>query len=354
MSFGGEEEFYTPVVAGIVWVGDAKLGRQLVLLMALAFYVAGFLKNCLCLPRPPSPPITPLLRCTDWALPSHHAVLNVNIPWYIWFYTSLNYPLTPAAYVPVFACVSVWSFCIMFSRMYLGVHSPADILTGGIIGCLLLALWLQLDEVVDAYIASGGEAALLFVLVVGFLLWLHPDPHPTTLIFVETVSMVSVMVGVAIARSHAPPYVLYAAIERSHTYASALHLVACCVCRFALGFTMVLAAKATVAMVTRYLLHWVCQLGGVPTVFEKRVSMVTSERVHYSTSFVVTEEVRADSSYHRRSSCLLPQPASQDPDKSSWQWQPFNLYLPVKVLSYVSIGLVTVEIAPYMFHVVGI
>lgn len=278
------------MIAGIVWVGDAKLGRQLVLVMALAFYVAGFLKNCLCLPRPPSPPIVPLLRCNDWGLPSHHAVLNVNIPWYIWFYISLNYSLSPASYVAVFVCVGLWSFLIMFSRMYLGVHSPADILTGGVIGCLLLALWLQVDEAVDAYIASGGEAAFLVVLLVIILLYLHPDPQPTTLVFVETLSMVSVMVGVAIARSVAPPYILYSSMERGHTYSSLTHLLVCSVCRFLLGFAMVVVVKATTSMVTKHSLRYVCQFAGVRTVFLRRCSTVSSERVHYSPAFTVTEE----------------------------------------------------------------
>ncbi len=290
VSFGGEEEFYTPVVAGIVWVADAKLGRQLVLLMALAFYVAGFLKNALCLPRPPCPPITPLQHCQDWGLPSHHAVLNVNIPWYIWFYASLNYSLSPASYMAIFVAVSAWSFCIMFSRMYLGVHSPADILTGGIIGCLLLALWLQVDDAVDTYIASGGNTILLFVVIVVLFLCLHPDPHPTTIVLVETVSMVSIMLGVVIGRCHAPPSILYASIERSHTYASTVSLLSCSVCRFVVGFTMLLVTKTTTAITFKAVLCYMGQVCSLPTVYVKRRSAVTNGKVHYSPAFTDSEE----------------------------------------------------------------
>lgn len=106
---------------------------------------SGSLKNLLCLPRPPVPPVVPLHHCQDWSLPSHHALLSVNIPWYLWFYIQLHYhsTLSSEIHTMLFVSISLWSFLVMFSRMYLGVHSPADILSGGIIGCLLLASWLQ-------------------------------------------------------------------------------------------------------------------------------------------------------------------------------------------------------------------
>lgn len=61
---------------------------------------------------------------------------------------------------------------------------------------------------------------------------------------------------------------------------------------------------------------------------------------------------------HQQLTFLPPlQSSPQAPDKSAWPWgpgRPLNLYLYVKVLSYISIGLVTVELAPYTFHIMGI
>lgn len=45
----------------------------------------------------------------------------------------------------------------MFSRLYLGVHSPADIVSGGIVGCIILALWIKVDNAVDLYISFGNN-----------------------------------------------------------------------------------------------------------------------------------------------------------------------------------------------------
>ncbi len=41
VSFLGEEEFYTLLITVVMWVCEARLGRLLALLMALAFYCTG-------------------------------------------------------------------------------------------------------------------------------------------------------------------------------------------------------------------------------------------------------------------------------------------------------------------------
>ena len=40
-------------------------------------------------------------------------------------------------------------------RLYLGYHSPADVIVGVIIGAILPFLWLQLDEKVEMFILYG-------------------------------------------------------------------------------------------------------------------------------------------------------------------------------------------------------
>ena len=46
---------------------------------------------------------------------------------------------------------------MMFSRLYLGVHSPADIVVGGIVGCFILAYWIKIDSILDRYISFGDN-----------------------------------------------------------------------------------------------------------------------------------------------------------------------------------------------------
>ena len=256
ISFFGEEEFYTLLVAVILWVFDSRLGRLLSLLMALSFYITGMFetnlahcmyyvcvtmsfcmcigtcKNILCLPRPPAPPIIPLHRCSDWSLPSHHAVLSVNIPWYIWAYVSIHYSTSLSSPLSTFLFLSVasWSFLVMFSRMYLGVHSPADILTGGVIGCVILVLWLQNYLLLESYLSYGNGALPITLVVIVCLLSLHPDPLPTTIIFAETVCMVGVAVGAIVGWLYSP-VPTFAALEMVTSYDTYLNLVTSCVLR---------------------------------------------------------------------------------------------------------------------------
>ena len=268
------------------------LCRLMVVLMAMCFYLTGFLKNTLCLPRPPAPPIIPLQHCQDWSLPSHHAVLNVAVPWFLWFYLTLTYRPPSLTLCFLFPLISLWSFCVMFSRMYLGVHSPADIFTGGMLGCLLLALWMQWYEGINLFLsgAISPSSALAVLCVVVCLLAAHPDPYPVTIVFAETVCMVGVAVGFVLAGVVIPSYGrAQGLLEQRHAYASIPSIVVCSVLRYTVGLIAMVMLKNGAELVVRTVLRLVAQATGIPTVCIKRRSEVTSERVHFSSAFIVTE-----------------------------------------------------------------
>ena len=311
--------------------------------MALCFYVAGFFKNLLCLPRPPSPPVTPLQKCQDWSLPSHHAVLNVNVPWFVWFYIIFNYSISALAMVVVFSLILVWSVCVMFSRIYLGVHSPADILTGGILGCFVLAVWLQVHESVDHFLSNSPSLLSLLgiVCVVILLLSLHPDPCPRTIIFAETVCMTGVAMGFVFGHALTPPTLWgHGLLESIGLYSSWWSAVACGIVRYLLGLLALDRAKAGSERIARSLLMLVGQVAGVTTVCIKRKSEVNSERVHFSPHFIVLQ----DSGGMEQNCKLL-----------TWNWdKTVNVDIPVKFLSYSVMGAVAITICPALFSWVGI
>ena len=307
--------------------------------MALCFYVTGFLKNLLCLPRPPSPPVLLLQRCQDWSLPSHHAVLNVCIPWFIWFYIACNLSPSLRARTIVFIVIATWSFSIMFSRMYLGVHSPADIITGGAIGCVLLVLWFQVHEKVDAYLSNSPSLPGMVgvVCVVVFLLSIHPDPRPVTIIFAETVCMTGVAMGFVIGQVLAPP-TGRGLLQETDKYSSVWSIVVCVFVRYFLGLMSLVVAKIVGEKMMKKLLMFVGQVAGVTTVCIKRKSEVSSERVHFSQQFIVLDNRTCDRAHNNRSS----------------QSQPVNLDIPVKFLSYICMGFAAIAICPSLFSWIGI
>ncbi|XP_020905233.1 sphingosine-1-phosphate phosphatase 2 [Exaiptasia diaphana] len=202
-SFFGTEEFYTPLVCFLTWVVDARLGRLLCFLMGIGFYVAGAMKNLLCLPRPSNPPIIPMEENSfeTWGLPSHHAILAVLLPWYIWFYSMLHFNLPYWGFVILFVLIVLWSILVMMSRLYLGVHSPADIVVGGIIGCIILAIWLKTDDMFDLGLCYGSNVIAKSLIYSLLLLFIHPQPEAETNSYFETICMAGVTVGVAIGRA---------------------------------------------------------------------------------------------------------------------------------------------------------
>ena len=290
-TFLGTEDFYVALVISLVWVFDARLGRLLALLMAAAFYFAGAVKNLLILPRPPSPPIIPLKKETDWGLPSHHALLGVNMPWYLWFYMYQNYQLEPLVAVVLFTGLATWSFCVMFSRLYLGVHSPADVVTGGILGCLLLAFWLQIDNMVDFYIATSNGCYVVLVGVV-VLMVIHPDPYPLTITYDDTVAMAGITVGISFGRGFAPHRIMYAVLDK-HSFASLGILRFCYLscARFTIGLVTYLVLKQILYRLIRLLMTGVGQLLGVSTICMKRRLLVIKNNPYYNSNFRLPDEV---------------------------------------------------------------
>lgn len=292
VSFLGEEDFYTLLVPFIMWICDNSMGRLLSVLMAIGFCCSGFLKNALCLPRPPSPPIYPIEKCNDWALPSHHAILNVTVPWYMWLYIYIHFDWSILALSIAFFAVSLWSFSIMFSRLYLGVHSPADILVGGVIGCFVLVAWLRVDNWIASHMQCEQFIGFLMVSYV-LVLMLHPDPQPTTIIFIETISMVSVAVGVCVGYyiSHLFGVSVGAFLEMYSSKLFPTLTFLQCLLRYMTGIVMLLVSKVVFTKVVSVIAKSMLSLLGIPCVYQKRHSQVTSEIVHFSTKFTVLDEV---------------------------------------------------------------
>jgi hypothetical protein len=266
----------------------------------------------------------------------------VNIPWFIWFYLQTHCPLSPAAQLALFAAICLWSFCVMFSRMYLGVHSPADILSGGTVGCLLLAAWLRCYERVDAYLSSSPSLlSLLGILCIAvFLLSLHPDPSPPTIIFAETVCMTGVAMGFVAGQVLLTPPTGRGLLEELDRYGSVWTAVPCAVARYVGGLVVLVIAKLTAEKIYRTLFGIVGQIAGVTTVCIKRKSDVNSDRVHFSPHFIVLQD-----SGGMEWNC---KPLTWNRDRT------INVDIPVKFLSYSAMGAVAITICPTLFSWVGI
>jgi membrane-associated phospholipid phosphatase len=202
----GFEEFFTFFVVFLQLCIDTRLARLYVILMALAFYTVGFVKAALCLPRPRLPLVKPLESALDWALPSNHTMSATCLPLYCWFYSYLHKSqlgLNSVHCICICLLMCLWSVLVMFSRLYLGVHSPADIVSGGILGCILLSLFLQIDDQIDLFISQKGiEPIIYYLIFVIFLVSIFPSTDMSNPCCSDAVILLGVVLGAICARSY--------------------------------------------------------------------------------------------------------------------------------------------------------
>jgi membrane-associated phospholipid phosphatase len=176
----GGELGYLFILTVIYWSVNKSIGQGL----AYAYMVSGvtitWLKAIWGIPRPDSPAIkdalkqagiirslTPLAHEPTPAFPSGHA-FQASISW--------GYMAVAFKKAWLWVLALVMTLLIGFSRMYLGVHYPQDVLAGWGFGIIYLVIWLLAESFIRAQLsrlATGWRYALaVFVPLV--LLVIYP------------------------------------------------------------------------------------------------------------------------------------------------------------------------------------
>nr|HRJ44660.1 phosphatase PAP2 family protein [Caldilineaceae bacterium] len=195
-TFLGVEEFFLLALPAILWLYNKKLGRRLVYLLIFTSWVNESLKNLFQLPRPS----LPLAQAEDviYGLPSGHAQNGAVL----WGYAGLKL----RGLGPWVLWLAVWIvLSIAFSRLYLGVHYPMDVLAGLFVGTLLLAgiIWAE-PRLARWYGAlSTRQVALFASLLAVLMLALHPtggQPWPLENIVSEAGLLIGGLIGLDVER----------------------------------------------------------------------------------------------------------------------------------------------------------
>jgi membrane-associated phospholipid phosphatase len=171
-SFMGSIPFYLLIMPVVLWCYDYSLGFRLGLILSASGLFNVMLKWAFSAPRPfwVSTKVQPLSFEPTFGMPSGHAQNGVSLwgrlarglnrSWAYW---------TAAALVLV----------ISFSRLYLGVHFPLDVMSGWIAGAALLAAFLLLEQPLWIWFQKrrvGTQllmilASVFGVLGLGILVW---------------------------------------------------------------------------------------------------------------------------------------------------------------------------------------
>jgi len=150
----GTENFYIPLIVIIFWWIDEKRGLRLGFLIIISAWINAFMKDLWKQPRPfHLEPSLGLAMESSYGAPSGHAQMSLTfwIPMAAWLCEK-----------PGRKRCAIWtgavSFILLmgFTRLYLGVHFPTDLLAGWILGGIILVLWFFLRSRGEAILTQAG------------------------------------------------------------------------------------------------------------------------------------------------------------------------------------------------------
>ncbi len=131
-TFLGEEAFYLVLLPFIYWCLNKEVGVGLAYIFIFSNYLNSVIKLTFRLPRPSAPRLVLLRTETSPSFPSNHAQ-GAMVNW---------------GYLAVQCRRKIWRIVagvlillIAFSRIYLGVHFPQDVMGGLLLGLLLLLVY---------------------------------------------------------------------------------------------------------------------------------------------------------------------------------------------------------------------
>ncbi len=192
ITFLGEADFYLLLLPLIFWCVDSGLGARLAMLVLFSTYLNVDLKDLFRQPRPFD--INPNVQLSDvegYGLPSGHAQTSTVF----WAAIALRVHKTWFTVVAIGLILMIG-----FSRIYLGVHFPTDVLAGWLIGGALLALYLVLEPRISRRLAqlSLRFQVLLALAVPSVLLLIHPVDQIAYLMGI----LAGIILGLALAHRY--------------------------------------------------------------------------------------------------------------------------------------------------------
>ena len=200
ITFLGSEEFYILLFPLLVWCLDYRLGVSIGVILLLSSYLNIGLKDLFQQPRPfdLDPSVWGLaeegLPEYGYGLPSWHSQ-TAAVVWgsiAAWTHSKWFWRLAVAL-----------TALIGFSRVYLGVHFPTDVLIGWAIGAILLVLFLMVQPRIEKRLRELSLGLqVLFVLAVSLTLILV---HSTA----ETIASLTLLAGFGMGAAARSRYVAF-------------------------------------------------------------------------------------------------------------------------------------------------
>lgn len=265
-------EFYTAFLPLFFWTGNVQLGCNLTILMALCIWVGNSIKDIVCAPRPPCPPVRRLTATEgeregslEFGLPSSHTINTICLSLYI--LADVNEKGLTRAWGPLHAhalsaTVLVFVAAIVFGRLYLGMHSAIDVAAGAVIGALVPLLWRLVEGAVYDFVLRDRNLEAFMMALVVLLLFAYPAPESATPSYEHHTAFTGVVFGVVVG-IHRVEHLYY--LPGAAALSTALPQGAVALARrCAVGFVLCLVTKAAAKSAAVRVLPPLCAAAGIP------------------------------------------------------------------------------------------
>lgn len=223
--------FYVLMLPLPLWFGATLIARDLIYILGLGIYITGNLKDCLCLPRPRSPPLHRITMSSyttqEYGFPSSHSANATGVTFLLLFKVYQHHAeLSPSLYKGLMFIFFIYYISLIFGRVYCGMHGFLDIIAGSLIGFVLFIYRVSFGVVVDKWLLeSHNDSTLGLILtpivIVSFfvlLIHVHVEPVDDCPCFDDSVAFLGVLIGLEL--SHWLAYVtgFFANRNRIHDF----------------------------------------------------------------------------------------------------------------------------------------
>ena len=125
---------------------DTKDFYTIIFTSTTAMFVTYSLKYTLKVPRPDNM----LAFATDYRFPSGHATMAAVLMSLGIYYTHLHIKHKSLRY-GLYSCALAWYLLVSYSRLYLQVHYPIDVIVGGAVGVITTLIVLKIFKHLHYY-----------------------------------------------------------------------------------------------------------------------------------------------------------------------------------------------------------
>lgn len=175
ITFLGETEFFLLFFPFLLWAVDKSTGQRAAFLTLAGLSINTWAKELIGHPRPfewPSTATSPVLDLNNNArghgLPSGHTQSALML----WFYLAYHFK-RPWLWI----LAAILFILISFSRVYLGVHFPTDLVGGAVLGLILLLLFIKFEDTIATALTAPPVWLQVGLAIIIPLLLILVFPH---------------------------------------------------------------------------------------------------------------------------------------------------------------------------------